>query len=114
MKIRTGFVSNSSSSSFAILGIRLPWNEVIDLLQKAGKTDDEIEDDSYTVLEEEFPELESILDTESEVVYFGNGFLSMKDDETKAQFKKRTEETLIKYFGEKGHNPTWLEGEIYC
>ena len=85
MKIRMGFVSNSSTTSFCLYGIRVP-----------GK------------LEEEF----SLKDTKLQVECFnpildkdeiciGMGLTEMKEDETKAEFKKRVEALLKKSSSEE-------------
>lgn len=70
MKIRLGFVSNSSSSSFCIWGVYLDRDKYRELEETIEDTDLEIHStpwDSYAV---------------------GRCFSSIKDDETGAQFKQ--------------------------
>ncbi len=78
MKIRSGFVSNSSSSSFCILGLEIT-NEQYDNIYANKKT---IEDKQM------------VLDLETSVSYEDGYFAGMyparmKDDETLGQFKQR-------------------------
>lgn len=80
MKIRNGFVSNSSTSSFCIFGIYL----------------DKYEGDEYE-LEKKAREL----GLEMEYPPYGNpaigrSFSSIKDDETGAQFKQSVRDNLAK------------------
>ena len=89
MKIRSGFVSNSSSSSFCGFGIfiskDLPNFE--DLTGEAWELDgiDNLKTFSYSYSEE---------------VYIGLPFSAMNGDETKLQFRQRTKEVLEKNFVE--------------
>ena len=81
MKIRQGFVSNSSSSSFCIFGIYLDNANYKDL--------DELERKAKDVgLEIEFTPWDSVV--------IGRSFSSIKDDETGLQFKESVKEKLKK------------------
>ena len=115
MKIRLDYVSNSSSSSFFIMGRCFSDDEVIDALVKKGKDPDELDiceiiDDM--VFEKEFG-LDVVNDGENEQVFLGLTFDSMKDDETKAEFTKRAKEQLSKFF-DKDLKVEPIVEEIYC
>jgi len=77
MKVRQGFVSNSSSSSFVIIGQAYDTSDFNELLEKALTEDQfkEYESDEYNFLDKTFPKLfpgiEIIEDGESEMVYLG-------------------------------------------
>ena len=79
MKVRLGFVSNSSSSSFCLLGIYLPENFS--------------EDDFYDILDNKA--FQTILYIENGIYnYYDQKIIGvtpdrMKEDETLAQFKER-------------------------
>lgn len=80
MKTRTGFVSNSSSTSFCIYGIDLDatmnWDEMSELSQK-------LRDDGLEVHSDDCDE-----------IYVGRSWAEIKDDETGAQFKENVEKAL--------------------
>lgn len=89
MKIRHGFVSNSSSSSFLIYGIQIPdeklrdgnvWDVAHELAEEAGLIYFNIGDGGG--------------------YYIGRSWSDVKDDETGRQFKDRVEAGVKKVFGD--------------
>jgi hypothetical protein len=109
MKIRSGFVSNSSSSSFLIYGTTLDAGEVSTIVKKMcdeGKCKDyegklvQFEDidgeELYSLVE--YLKLPKGIDVHSpsysDVVYVGASWDTVKDDETGKEFKNRVFETL--------------------
>ena len=106
MKIRIGFVSNSSTTSFCIYGLCLDdytqLQKACDLNNiKCNVEDDDFE--SYEVCEEIATKngLEFISGPQGEGMFFGKRLSDMKDEETFGQFKKAIEEKLSRIFGEK-------------
>lgn len=83
MKLRTGFVSNSSSSSFCILGVSVDA-ETIDKVEGA-----------FDVLKNTRIRTQYSI-SHDDGKYVGIDVTSMKDDETPAQLKKELVETLRK------------------
>ena len=96
MKIRNGFVSNSSSSSFCIYGIMKDRNELIELIKSKNLPFEEEES-----IEVEIDGLEVIDDMDCEEVWIGRKWNSIKDDETGKAFKTEVE-NKIKEFGLTG------------
>ena len=84
MKIRTGFVSNSSSSSFCLLGIEASN-------KKYGVDTEEI----YEEIEKTDLENENSIEWDGDQ-YLGMSPAQMKDDETLLQFKQRIVDELKK------------------
>ena len=82
MKVRQGFVSNSSTTSFCIMG---EW------------MDPDI-DDFWDVCEEAGLEIHQPEGCRGYAV--GLSYDDMEDDETKAQFKQRIKELIFKVTGE--------------
>lgn len=116
MKVRRGFVSNSSSSSFLIYGVCLKADEAERLLRE--NTDDVVfldELDEYGVYEMTGSLVyASDGNTDGYYLYAGESWSCVKDDETGAQFKERVEKKLAELFG-KGlsfgtHSAAWYNG----
>lgn len=110
MKIRLGFVSNSSSSSFAIYG---EYFEYSDLPERLASLIEENPGD----LPQNKQNLTCINGEEG--AYIGLGFEDMEENETKAQFKVRAAHALKEYFRQffpeekiRKISPTWEYGEI--
>lgn len=127
MKIRQGFVSNSSSSSFCIYGITVDEDEVKEALIAKGATEDELSDGLYEYFDswsydykkrEGKLTAEDIAEQEDKFFQPGDGFdyhnphdygeiyigvewSSIGDDETGSQFKDRIDAKLTELFGKE-------------
>lgn len=104
MKVRTGFVSNSSSTSFAIYGVCIDEDTFEKLLKTKGievKEDFDclFELDKYVEWEESMPMLDIIRDSECEAVYIGRWLSDIGDNETGGEFRKSVEEAIKKELG---------------
>lgn len=111
MKIRSGFVSNSSSSSFVCYGISIDLDE----LKKAlgVKEEDDVLYAIEEALEKKYPGFSAgnPYDDYSDI-YIGRKYTSMKDDETAKQFKDSVKDTLGSILG-KDVKPDHIEESSY-
>lgn len=102
MKIRNGFVSNSSSSSFCIYGTSISRYDAKNKLKLLDKFKDLDEDDIDILekLEELFKDNKGIEIEDGagdfSDIYIGSSWAAIKDDETGLQFKERIKETVTK------------------
>lgn len=99
MKIRNGFVSNSSSSSFCIIGMAFDDDDLKKYIAKIENItdEDEIEDIDIT---DYFYDKNRDIDIETGIGEYyeqhilGKYYSDMKDDETKAHFEARVKKLL--------------------
>ena len=126
MKIRTGFVANSSSVSFCIYGTRVDTcDDVVrelvgELLLKDGKGEeaDKLKGSEYATSEwlEHFCGQLGLYargDQFGDYLYIGREWSSIKDDETGKQFKDSVEELVAKLFPNvkcSTHEEGWFDG----
>jgi len=96
MKVRSGFVSNSSSSSFLIWGAFIGKSELHDLLPEADSRN------LYDALDEKLSDgLEHHSPDGCDGFFIGVSWDKVGDDETGAQFKSRVQKLLAASFGKE-------------
>ena len=103
MKIRMGFVSNSSTTSFCIYGICVEESEAIELLVKNGIISQERADegDCGEVLWglEKSHGIVADLGESDDFVFLGVDFTTIPDDVVVGEWKKEKEKLIKKVFG---------------
>jgi len=110
MKVRLGFVSNSSTSSFCIYGALLDSSDLIKRLKteyKATLVLNDEEDLTPDVFLYKFFDEEEGYWTYHDIFndgeyYIGRAWTDISDDETGKQFKDKIKSTIKKYFNIEG------------
>lgn len=107
MIIRTGYVSNSSTSSFTLVGIVIHRD---DIEEEFGKEMDY--DDLYQLFNHSSLEVETgIQEYDEDDIIIGRDFRTMKDDQTLKDFKLE----VLKILVDKGWKPNdYKRLEIAC
>lgn len=103
MKIRTGFVSNSSSSSFCVFGTYINRDIV-------GFDFSSLNEDDQKVLEDANIDSFGSPDPYDESTMVGRSLTTIQDDETGAQFKSKTLKAMKQVFGNRVNCSICQEG----
>ena len=104
MKIRSDYVSNSSSSSFMIVGEVFSEDKIYDIGKKLGfVTDDDESCDTWYIVEKIAEKFDINYERGIENYYdewcLGLHYGDMKDSETKKEFEKRVSDKLSEITG---------------
>ena len=100
MKIRNGFVSNSSTSSFCIYGTTVKRDKIYSAKIFEALDEEDRRYDGWEILEEALEEFNLIeySDSDWSSVYIGRSWPTIKDDQTAREFKKIIENDIRAFF----------------
>jgi hypothetical protein len=116
-KIRSDFVSNSSSSSFAFVGMAFDDDEIVAAYKKVFPDKDTDEPDGYDGAEKIAEKIG--LDFTAGIENFYDNYIiglsieQMKDDETLGEFKAKVKEGLEKAF-DNAKPEILIDGGMEC
>jgi len=95
MKIRHGFVANSSSTSFCIFGIYLDEDGLLSLAKRKGlQTEYALQEEINNFIDENYSELSVHYGCEDSGLYIGREYSSIGDNETGLEFKKSVKKVV--------------------
>jgi len=93
MKIRHGFVSNSSTTSFCIFGAYIDEEDILNKCKELG-----LSEDSYDGAEELADKMGLDMHSREYSVCFGRNWSSVGLDETGKQFRESISSKILEYF----------------
>ena len=101
MKVRTGFVSNSSTTSFMIYGCAIDRSELIELLGLEIEDEDDCFDELDSALSKALKKTDLVfhLPYEWDSVFIGKSWDTVGDKETGGDFKRSIEAAIEKVLG---------------
>lgn len=118
MKIRSDYVSNSSSSSFMIVGKAFDEDKIYEIGKKLGLVSDDSEWDTWDVLEQICGKFGIQYERGIENYYdewcLGLHYEDMKDSETKKDFEKRVSDKLSEMVGSEVKASALVDGGRDC
>jgi hypothetical protein len=115
MKLKLGFVTNSSSTSFVVMGANINYDEMTSFVDQ-----EKLKDDLFSTLDEVVQNSDLSYSTgpdygygSPESIMVGIHYTRMRDNETLKEFKNRVQLQILERFGvqiQPGHiEVAWMD-----